>query len=122
MVGEDSNTTRASETIGFIVFEGGRYEIDGVAVEAALGPNTVQGFVDNPPYTYAFSTPLPSAPEAVIVSQAGMAGPNGSWAQVLGATDNELYLSVDEDQTGDTERNHVSERVGYVVFAPVDEK
>ena len=32
------------------------------------------------------------------------------------ATPTSLYLSIDEDTIGDTERAHTSEQVGYLVF------
>jgi len=92
-VGEDTDTTRANETIGFIVFEAGHGMIGGVEFEASVGADTVQGVTDSPP--------------------------NGGWAYVHGstfATTKGLYLSVDEDTIGDSERNHTTEQVGYVVF------
>jgi len=54
-----------------------------------------------------------------VASQAGMDGPNGGWAQTHGATPattTRLYLSVDEDQVADTERNHINEQVAYIAF------
>jgi phosphodiesterase/alkaline phosphatase D-like protein len=119
MVGEDTDTTRADETIGFIVFEAGHGTINGVEFEAALGSDTVQGAGDSPPYVYGFNTPFASAPEVVLTTLAGVDGANGGWAQVHGstlATTTELYLSIDEDQIGDSERNHINEQVGYVAF------
>jgi hypothetical protein len=50
---------------------------------------------------------------------AAMDGGNGGWAQTHGATQatsTTLFLSVDEDQVLDAERNHSTEQVGYVVF------
>ena len=48
-----------------------------------------------------------------------MNGREGAWSQIYGptrATTTTLFLSVDEDQLRDPERNHPSEQVGYVVF------
>ena len=48
---------------------------------------------------------------------AGVNGADGGWAQVHGptlATTTSLFLSIDEDQIGDPERDHVAEQVGYV--------
>jgi hypothetical protein len=119
-VAEDTDTTRADETVGFIVFGAGHNAVDGVEFEAFVGPATVQGVDDSPPYVYSFATSFASAPEVVIATLAGMGGPNGGWAQAHGptaATSTELYLSIDEDQVGDTERSrYVAEQVGYVVF------
>jgi arylsulfatase A-like enzyme len=65
-----------------------------------------------------------SPPSAAVVSIAGMNGPNGAWAQTHGssfATVTALNLSVDEDQTSDSEREHTAEQVAYLAFgAPQD--
>jgi arylsulfatase A-like enzyme len=117
-IAEDSGT-RADETIGVIVFEAGHGTVAGVEYEAAVGGNSVQGIDDGPPYTYTFSTAFLAAPPVAVVSQAGMNGPNGGWAQTHGsplATTTELSLSIDEDQIGDTERAHIAEEVAYVAF------
>ena len=116
---EDTDTTRADETIGFIVFEAGHGTIGGVEFEALLGADSVQGVADSPPYTYAFSTPFAYAPTVAVTTMAGVDGGNGGWSYSYGstlATTTTLYLAVDEDQIGDTERNHTAEQVGYVAF------
>lgn len=50
---------------------------------------------------------------------AGVDGANGGWSYTYGAsptTATTLDLACDEDQVGDSERNHTAEQVGYVVF------
>ena len=116
---EDSNITRANETIGIIVFEADHATLGGVEFEAALGADTVLGVTNAPPYTYTFGTAFGSAPTIAITTLAGLDGGNGGWAQVHGstvATTTSLFLSIDEDQILDAERGHISEQVGYVVF------
>ncbi|MCP4662081.1 MAG: hypothetical protein GY856_42300 [bacterium] len=117
---EDPAVSRAGETVGFVVIEAGHGTIGGVEYEAALGADSVRGVTNSPPYAYTFNTAFASAPTVAVVTMAGMDGGNGGWAQVHGstmATATSLYLSVDEDQLGDSERNHTPEQVGYVVFA-----
>ena len=118
-VAEDTDTARADETIGFIVFEAGHGTIDGIEFEAFLGADSVQGVDDSPPFEYTFNTAFVTTPEIIVNTMAGINGPNGGWAQTHGstaATNTSQYLSIDEDQIGDTERNHIAEQVGYVVF------
>ena len=118
-VGEDTDTTRADETIGFIVFEAGHGAIGGVEFEASVGIGSVQGVTDSPPFAYKFDTAFDSVPQIVLSSIAGMKGYNGAWAYIYGptiASATNLYLSVDEDQIGDAERSHIGEQIGYVVF------
>ncbi|MCP4571237.1 MAG: hypothetical protein GY838_02685, partial [bacterium] len=116
---EDSDVTRADETVGFIVIEAGNGAISGVAYEAALGADSVKGVTNAPPYAYSFSTSFASAPAVAVTTQAAMDGGNGGWSYTYGSTQADattLYLAVDEDTIQDTERNHTSEQVGYVVF------
>ncbi len=118
-VGEDSDETRADETVGFIVVETGHGTLNGVEYEAALGGDSIQGIDNNPPDSYTFDTAFASAPQVGLANVAGMDGNNGGWAVLYGATPTTatvLNLAIDEDQTGDSERNHTTENVGYLVF------
>ena len=105
--------------IGVIVIEAGHGTIGGVEYEANLGGDSVRGVGNSPPYGYTFAAPFAVPPQLGIVTMAGVDGGNGGWAQLHGptvATDTTLFLSVDEDQVSDSERNHVTEQVGYVIF------
>jgi len=114
---EDPNNMRADEVIGYIVIEAGSGDIDGIEYAAALGNDSVRGVDDAPPYHYTPNTLF--TPEVAIASQSAMDGGNGGWAILYG--DNPLSvdvlsLAIDEDQSGDSERAHTTEQVGYVVF------
>ena len=116
-VGEDSDTTRADETIGYVVVEAGIYTINGMDLVAGLGSVTVSGVENSPPYSYAISgiTGVTGA----VVSQAGMRGGNGGWAVLYGANpyaDTGIDLAIDEDQIRDAERAHNPEQLAYMVF------
>jgi hypothetical protein len=122
-VAEDPDTGRVGEVVGFIVFEQGLGSIEGVEYEAALGGDTVKGIGNAPPYNYTFSQSFAEAPDVAIASLAAMDGGNGGWAYLYGASSlsaTQIGLVIDEDQTSDSERNHTTEQVGYLVFkAPV---
>ena len=114
---EDTDVTRSNETVGIIVIETVDISLGGVPVKAALGPDTVRGFDDNPPFTYTFPSAFATAPEVALATMAGVDGANGGWAYVFGTTATSLFLAIDEDLINDFERNHTTEQVGYVVFA-----
>jgi hypothetical protein len=72
---------------------------------------------NRPPFTYSLSG-LSSASTAVA-SQAGMDGGDGGWAILYGpsaVTPNQLRLAIEEDWYYDSERNHTTEQVVYIVF------
>lgn len=117
-VAEDSNTTRANETVGYIVIESGSGTIDGVAFTAALGSDIVKG-VGNTNTGYNYSLSGLSSASAAAVSMAAMDGNDGAWAVLYGATPittSTLTIVCDEDQIGGSERKHTAEQVGYIVF------
>jgi hypothetical protein len=121
---EDTVLQRADEIIGFVVIEAGHGVINGVEFEAAVGSDIVQGAVQSAPYTYTFNSAFSSAPQVVVATTAGMDGGDGCWAQTHGptpASTTNLYLSVDEDQIGDSERYHTTEQVGYIAFSSTPE-
>jgi hypothetical protein len=116
---EDTLVPRADETVGFIVIEAGHGMLAGVAFEADLGADSVAGVTNAPPYTYTFNTAFAADPLVAIVTMAAVDGGNGGWAYTYGAdpiTTTSLDLVIDEDQIGDSERNHTTEQVGYLVF------
>jgi RHS repeat-associated protein len=117
-VGADTDTTRANETIGYLVIESGSGSIGGVAYVAGVGPDSVRGVDDSPPFNYTIGGP--STAEIALVSAAAMDGGDGGWPVLYGSAPvsaSQLGLAFDEDQIRDAERNHTHEEVPYLVFS-----
>ena len=118
-VGQDTNITRADETVGYIVIEAGSGILPGnVEYTAALGGTSVLGMGDEPPYIYTYNTFL--YPSGALISQAGMKGVDGSWAVLYQGDkpyDTSLDLAVDEDVIGDSERGHAAEQISYLLLS-----
>ncbi|WP_197532645.1 beta strand repeat-containing protein [Symmachiella macrocystis] len=121
-VGEDPDSTRNDETIGYIVIESGSGTIDGLNYTAGLGADSIAGYGNSPAYNYNVSTD--GAPISAVASLAGMDGGNGGWAVLYGETplssnesSNTIGLAIDEDVAGDTERSHTTEQVAYLIFS-----
>jgi PKD repeat protein len=117
-VGEDTDTTRESETIGIIVIEQGAGSMNGVPYSAAEGPDAIRGY-DNiwQGGTYTYSGLL--NPTTAIVSGAGMDSNDGGWPVFLGPnflTETTLNLVFDEDQIKNFERWHPTEHVAYLIL------
>ena len=74
-VGEDPNTSRADETVGYVVIEEGSGTMGSTGYAANLGGDSIRGVEDSPPYSYSVSG-LSSASTA-IATQAAMDGGNG---------------------------------------------
>jgi len=121
-VGEDSDKTRSSETVGYIAIEGGHGMLGSIEYEAKLGADSVSGYDNNEVYTYNYDATFGAVPEVTIVTQAAMDGNDGSWA-VTSETDtfsqsvSQLGVVVDEDQISNSERNHTPEQVAYIALS-----
>jgi len=117
-VGEDSDTTRANETIGYVVIEQGSGTMNGIPYAAALGADTVRG-VDNNSTRYTYSFGSVANANVAILGTAAMDGGNGGWPVLFGAsavTSTSITMYFDEDQVNDSERQHTTEQVAYIVF------
>ena len=75
---EDSDVTRAAETVGFIVIEAAHGAIGGVEFEAGVGPGEIRGATQKAPYAYTFGTSFTSAPGVAVTTMAGVNGNNGA--------------------------------------------
>ena len=118
-VGEDTDNTRAAETVGFIVIEAGHGSLGGVEFEAAVGVDSIRGIGNGPPFDYVYNGAFAGTPFFTLATQAAMDGDHGSWAYVYGNGSNAgaLDLAVDEDQIADSERRHTTEQLAYISFA-----
>ena len=118
-LGEDTPITRLAETVGYIVIERGHASYGGTEIEFGRTPVAVIGYVEAK-YTMTFATPFVTTPVVTVASQVGTNGREGSWAVLTGNTSSTFMgVSVDEDQTFDTERIHPAEEVDYVAMTSV---
>jgi hypothetical protein len=119
MLGEDANRERQNEELGLVVVEQGHGTVNGIGYEAALGPDTVRGVANTPPYRYSFSQSFTKTPAVALVVLSAMDGGNGGWAYLYGTSplsSTNIGLAIDEDQIRDSERKHTTEQVTYLVF------
>jgi hypothetical protein len=116
-VGEDSTQTRADETVGYIVIEAGHAISGGIEIEAARGADLPAGYVDGS-WTYTFVAPFSTTPAVAVLSQVAMDSADGGWAVLAEIpSTTSMQVAIDEDQIFDTERQHATEEVDYVVFS-----
>ncbi|MGK7943287.1 MAG: beta strand repeat-containing protein, partial [Microcystaceae cyanobacterium] len=116
-IASDTDTTRNNETLGYVIFESGTGTIDGQKFSAQLGSDTILG-VDNPESQYDLPN-LDFTPQVALVSQSAMDGGDGGWAILAGdnpINSTSLKLRIDEDQIVDSERQHTTEQVSYLLF------
>ena len=117
-VAEDTNTTRANETIGYIVIESGNGTINGVVYTAAVGTDIVRNY-ENSASGYSYSLTGLTSASAAALSSAAMDGADGAWPVLNGVdalSSTTLKLIVDEDQLKDSERKHATEQINYIIF------
>ena len=114
-VGEDPDTARADEVIGYLVIESGSGAIEGRGFAAGLTADAIRGLPQGAP----FSTAIGGDYSTGVVSSAAMDGFNGGWPLLFGSdplADGMLDLAIDEDQVSDNERDHIDEEVAYFLL------
>jgi hypothetical protein len=118
-VGEDPDTTRADETVGFIVFESGTWSIDGHTLDASLSSDHVTGVQNDPPHWVDFGSPFAEAPSVVVADVAAMDGSDGGFAVLYGPdpiSASGVGVAVDEDQLNDSDRSHTTEQISVIAL------
>jgi len=107
-----------SETIAYVAIDsnvsGVLPAVNGeVLYETAL-QDGVKGW-DNGCYKYTFLNTYSSAPNVVATKQT-RGGINGGWLRRCSLDENTSGLTVDEDRYYDSERSHIAEIAGMIVF------
>jgi len=120
-VAEDTVTNRAHETIGYIVFEQAHGRIGAMPYDAVASSPSVEGVDNSPPDNVTFFSAFTTAPQVLLVGQAGMRDNDGGWGLIYGnppCNKNRAYCAIDEDKIGDAERSHAGEQVSVLAFTP----
>ncbi len=111
-------SSRADETIGYIVAEAGSGTVNNVFFELALGADAIAGNGNNDSYGLSADHTI------AVLTQAAVDGVNGSWAVLYGTDplpNGAMFLQVDEEVfVDDTTRNHTNEPVYYWAFAAAE--
>ena len=107
MIGEDTDRSRASGTIAYIVLEGDTTHVmSGATVYAMKTEREVSG---NPR-----TLSIPGG-DTAVATQSSMYGRDGSWALTRSVSGSSMSVEVDEDTIGDTGRGHTTEAVSIIV-------
>ena len=115
-IGEDPNTTRLNEVVGYLVLETGNGTLGNLNYSAAVGSDIVRGTQNG---TSQYSVSGITSISSAVLSQAAMDGGDGGYAVLSGVNPIDgttINLAIDEDQLGDGERSHTTEQVAYVAF------
>ena len=116
-IGEDINSGRAKEEIGYIVFETSQTQLPQFSLESLTTADYVKGMTNG---QYQVNLSSSNNTSIAITSAAGMDGANGGWPVVIPNTTDAFGFKVafDEDQAKDAERKHTTEQVSVVVLTP----
>ncbi|MCH2042482.1 MAG: HYR domain-containing protein, partial [Saccharospirillaceae bacterium] len=107
---ELNSNSHATETIGWIAIDNGGSVTDGIII------GETSNSVNHNPATVAFGGTFANAP-TVLHDQQTFNGGDASWTQVNGVTTNDFIVSIDEEQSKDTETNHTTEIVGFYALS-----
>ncbi len=115
--GQDPNPARLDETIGYLVIESGSHTLSGTRLEAGISADIVRGKGNT---STGYTIPLSGAfaPGSVALSCAGNDASDPYWPQLFGptpSTSTSLTVIAEEDKLSDTEQNHSTEQVAYLI-------
>lgn len=111
----------AAETVGYVAVAGGASETftdaggTTVTFEAIRSAQNVRGW-SNGCFTVPFANTY-SGPPLVVAAQNTRNGNNGGWLRRCALSATAVGLTVDEDQAADSERSHIGEIAGALVFS-----
>ena len=113
----ETGTSTSEETIGWIAIESGKTgTIDNVKYETLQENDGDADGVDDSGHMFFFQT-FTNVPEVVVVKQITANNGDGSWARSQGTLSGSTHVTyAEEDQVGDSERNHPDEYLGLVAF------
>jgi spore coat protein A len=117
-VGEDPDTERLDEILGYVVLESRAGRFGAQLFAAGIGADVVTALAKPPPALQLL--PDFGGLRAALVAQSGMQDADGSWAVLarpLDPTWPVLAVAVDEELIGDGERQHRTERVAELALA-----
>lgn len=108
------------ETVGYIAIEVNQSINNGTRWETGRTPNAVEGVETyglDPTqfYDQAFSQSYADSP-ALIAQMQTEDGPNTAWERYGDLNTANFGIAIDEETTGDSERDHTTETVGFFAF------
>lgn len=110
------NGTRATETLGYFVFESGTGNANDIFWQAGRTPDNVRGVSNGPPFTNSVSRDF----DAGVATSAGEDGGQGGWWVFYGADplpSGEIRGAIDEEViAGDTSRSHTTEEINFFLI------
>jgi len=112
-VGEDTQTTREGETIGYIVFE----TMAGTIKESDFETGVTPQHITSTPRDHPFARSLTGPGGTIVVATiSSMHGNQGGFALLEGPPENaRVRLTIDEDRIRDIDE-HIEEHVAYIAF------
>lgn len=114
--GAEAVNSHDFETIGYIILEENYGIVAEIKYDAKQTTDSIQGLTNSPPYSTSFSQTFDSVPQVLVSTLLEMDGGNGGWIVDFSITQTQGGLACDEDQVGDSERNHTGETCGFIAF------
>ena len=112
-----AGSINSQETIGYFAIDSNRSGqlTPQINFESLVTNRNIQGW-SNGCYNAAFNENYTNLP-IVIATKNTRYGGNGGWLRRCNLNTNEVGLTVDEDQDGDNERNHTTEKAGILILS-----
>ena len=110
------NNNHGPEYIDYIAADQATGTNNGINFAIVKSSDSVEGYLDSPPYNVSYNNAFSSPPEVSVIAQLGEDGGDGSWAITYGTpTQTDDPVAVDEANST-SDRKHTTEPVGVMAF------
>ena len=112
--GAEATNSHGTETLGWIAIQANiQSTIESNIFETQITPETVRGHPNC--YDFNYNNSYSSQP-LLLGFMLQMNGGNGGWSVTCNNSQTQASFHIEEDQVNDLERNHTTERIGFIAF------
>ncbi len=110
------NNNHSPEYIDYIAADQGSGTNNGVTFDIVKSSDSIEGYLNTPPYNVSYGGVFSSVPEVSVVAQLGEDGGDGGWAITYGTPTQTDHPAAIDEANSTTDRKHTTEPVGVFAF------
>ena len=112
------NTNHGPEYIDYIAADvtSSTSTNNGVTFDIVKSSDSIEGYLDSPPYNVSYGGVFSSAPEVSVIAQLGEDGGDGGWAMTYGTPTQTDHPAAIDEANSTSDRKHTTEPAGIIAF------
>ena len=110
------NSSHGSEYIDYLAADTGSGTNNGITFDIVKSSDSIEGYLNSPPYNVSYGGVFSSAPEVSVIAQLGEDGGDGGWAITYGTPIQTDHPAAIDEMNSTTDRQHTTEPAGLIAF------